>query len=455
MNIIVVGAGKVGYALSEQLINEGHEITIIDKNEERLQYSISTLDVQGIDGNGTSYSVQKEAGIDNADLLIAVTNQDEINLLSCLIAKKAANCQVIARVRNPEYYNEIKFIQEKLGLSLSINPEKAAADEAARLIQLPSAMDIDSFAGGKVNMIRFEITGSSILCGMKLSDLHSSVSHNMIIGIVERGSRVFIPNGNVILEKGDIVSAVLPLWEVANIANKLGFNSKKLKTVMIAGGGEVTYYLAKLLIAAKMKVKILEKNKDRCEFLSEQLPKAMIINGDASDRTILHEEGIDQTDAFVALTNMDEENIMLSLYANSVSDAKVITKINKITFEEVIKNMSIGSVICPKNITAEHLVSYVRAMQNSMGSNVETLYKLMDNKVEALEFIVRETAKEKGVVGIPLMKLPLISDLLISVIVRNNQVIIPGGKDTIEVGDRVIVVTANKGLKDLSDILKD
>ena len=455
MNIIVVGAGKVGFALSEQLINEGHEITIIDKSNDMLQYCLSTLDIQGVLGNGTSYRVLKDAGVDKADLIIAVTNSDEINLLSCLLAKKAANCQVIARVRNPEYYEEIKFIQEKLGLSLSINPEKAAADEIARLIQLPSAMDIDTFAGGRVNMIRFQVVENSILNGMKLTDLHFSVSKNIIIGIVERGDEVFIPNGDVVLKKGDIVSAVIPLWEVSNIANKLGFISKKLKNVMIAGGGDVTYYLARLLIAAKVNVKIIEKSKERCEFLSENIPKAMIINGDASDRTVLLEENIDDTDAFVALTNFDEENIMLALYANKVSKAKVITKINKITFEDVIKTMPIGSVVCPKNITAEHIVSYVRAMQNSMGSNVETLYKLIDNRVEALEFKVRESAVSKGIVGIPLMRLPLKKDLIICIIVRKNRVIIPGGKDTIEVGDSVIVVTANLGLNDLGDIIKD
>lgn len=450
MKIIVVGSGKVGYTLSEQLNDEGHEITMIDTNGVKLQKIADTLDVKGIAGNGTSYHIQVEAGVENADLLIAVTNHDEINMLSCLIAKKAGNCQTIARVRDPEYYEEIAFIREELGLSMSINPELAAAEEAARLLQFSSAIDVDTFARGRVNLLRFKIPEGSILHNLRIKDLPGKINMNALICILEHNREVSIPDGNSLLMAGDVVSIIVPMADASQFFQKIGINNKRISSVLIAGGGTIGYYLAKLLLKAKFKVKIIEHNLNRCKTLSELLPEALIIYGDATDQQVLLEEGIRQTDAFVALTDIDEENIMLSLYANQVSKAKLITKINRISFEEVIKEIPIGSVIYPKNITAEHIIRYVRAKQNSLGSNIETLYRMADNRVEALEFIVAENSI---VTDKPLEQLKTKDNLLICSIQRGRQLITPSGKDFIKVGDKVIVVTTHLGLSDINDII--
>ena len=451
MKIIVVGFGKVGYVLADQLNDEGHELTVIDINEDRMQYAMSQLDIQAIAGNGTSYLTQMEAGIADSDLLIAVTDHDEINLLSCLIAKKAGNCHTIARVRNPEYSKEINFIKEELGLSMSINPERAAAMEIAHLIQIPSAMEIDTFARGKVNLIKFRIPQGSPIVNVRLCE--NTLLKDCLLCIVQRQDKsVIIPDGNTILHEGDIVSVIIPMSRMFKFFSSIGIKTKPIKDVLIVGGSTIAYYLAEILIKSHINVKIIEQKKSRCDELSANLPGAMIIYGDAANRDILDEEGIRSTDAFVSLTDLDEENIMLSLYANKVSSAKIITKINKIDFEEVISDMPIGSIICPKNITAEGIIQYVRSMQNSFGSNIETLYRMMDNRVEALEFVVRD---DSSVTNTPLMSLNLKENLLICCINRNGKIITPSGKDSILKGDSVVVVTTKKGLNDIKDIIKD
>ena len=451
MKIIVVGFGKVGYVLADQLNNEGHDLTVIDLNENRMQYAISQLDIQAITGNGTSYRTQMEAGIQNSDLLIAVTDHDEINLLSCLIAKKAGNCHTIARVRNPEYSKEINFIKEELGLSMSINPERAAAMEIVHLIQIPSAMEIDTFARGRVNLIKFRVPTGSPILNIKVSD--NALLKDCLLCVVQRYDKsIIIPDGNTVLREGDIVSVIVPLNKIFRFFSSIGIKTRPIKDVLIVGGSTIAYYLAETLIKSRINVKIIEQKQSRCEELSALLPEAMIICGDASNRGVLDEEGIKNTDAFVSLTNLDEENIMLSLYANKISSAKIITKINKIDFEEVISDMPIGSIICPKNITAEGIIRYVRSMQNSSEGNMETLYRMMDNRVEALEFIVRE---DSAVTNTPLMNLNLNENLLICCINRNGRIITPSGKDVILKGDSVVIVTTKLGLNNIRDIIKD
>ena len=451
MKIIVVGFGKVGYVLADQLNNEGHDLTVIDLNENRMQYAISQLDIQAITGNGTSYRTQMEAGIQDSDLLIAVTNHDEINLLSCLIAKKAGNCHTIARVRNPEYSKEINFIKEELGLSMSINPERAAAMEIVHLIQIPSAMEIDTFARGRVNLIKFRVPNGSPILNIKVSD--NALLKDCLLCVVQRYDKsIIIPDGNTVLREGDIVSVIVPLNKIFKFFSSIGIKTRPIKDVLIVGGSTIAYYLAETLIKSRINVKIIEQKQSRCEELSALLPEAMIICGDASNRGVLDEEGIKNTDAFVSLTNLDEENIMLSLYANKISSAKIITKINKIDFEEVISDMPIGSIICPKNITAEGIIRYVRSMQNSSEGNMETLYRMMDNRVEALEFIVRENS---AVTNTPLMNLNLKENLLICCINRNGRIITPSGKDVILKGDSVVIVTTKLGLNNIRDIIKD
>ncbi len=452
MNILVVGCGNVGYTLSEQLSGEGHEITLIDTDAERLQNVVDTLDIQGVAGSGVSYDTLIEAGLEDADLFIAVTNEDEINMLGCLMANKIGKCKTIARVRTPEYYNDIKYIKDELGLSMAINPELEAALEMSRLIQIPSAIDVDSFDKGRINMIKFKIPEGSALDSMAVWDIRSKISPNMLVCIAQRGDRITIPNGSYVLRAGDMISFVTPMRDVYSIFKKTGIKARNIKNVMIAGGGRISYYLANILIKSKMKVKIIEKDRKRCEELSELLPNAMIICGNVTNKQLLDEEGINNTDAFVSVTETDEENILLSLYADRTTDAKIITKIKKITFEEIVRDLNIGSIVDPKNIVAEIIIRYVRALHNSFGSNVETLYKLCDNKVEALEFNVNRGISR--VTGIPLMSLKLKKNLLISAIMRDGKNFIPDGKDTIEVGDKVIVVTSNLGLNDIKDILE-
>ncbi|MBQ9886350.1 MAG: Trk system potassium transporter TrkA [Lachnospiraceae bacterium] len=452
MNIIIVGCGKVGYALAEQLNDEGHEITIIDKNDAVIRTVTSTLDIIGVTGNGSSFRVQLEAGVDKADLLIAVTDKDEVNMLACLIAKKAGNCRTIARVRDPEYYEEINYIRDELGLSLSINPEWAAAYEIAKLIQVPSALELDSFAKGRVNLVKVKVPIDSVLDGIKLRDIPAKVGKDILVCIVERRHEVIIPDGSCVLQAGDAISIIMPLKNASQIYQKIGVSVKPIKNIMIAGGSTIAYYLAKILLNSKVRVKIIEKDSARCKQLSEILPKASIINGDATDKAVLLEEGIKKADAIASLTDLDEENILLSLYADKVSEAKIITKINKIAFEEVIGEMPVGSIICPKNLTAEQIIQYIRAKQNSFGSNVETMYKMVDNKVEALEFKVGAHSK---VINIPLENLKLKDNLLLCCIFRNGTIKTPSGKDTIMPGDNVIVVTTHKGLKDIKDILRE
>lgn len=451
MKIIIVGCGKVGLTLTEQLNNEGHDITVIDKDGAKLRTVTDNIDVMGVEGNGAIYQVQMEAGIKDTDLLIATTNSDELNMLCCLIAKKAGNCHTIARIRNPEYANEVQYIREELNLSMAINPELAAATEISRLLKFPSLIKIDTFSKGRVELMKLIIPANSVLHNMPICDVVPRLHCKILICAVERRHEVIIPGGNFVMQAGDKISFVAAAAEAMEFFHQLGITNNTIKNVMFVGGGKITYYLAKMLEDTKIKIKIIEQNLQRCHELSDLLPKAMIIHGDGSDQQLLLEEGICQTDAFAALTGFDEENIMLSLYASSLSKAKLITKINRIAFEDVIQQMNLGSIIYPKLITADTIIRYVRAMQNSMGSNVETLCKIVANKAEALEFRVERDA---AVVGIPLEKLSLKDNLLIACINRGGKIITPRGKDTIEPGDTVIVVTTHSGLNDLKDILK-
>ena len=454
MKIIIVGCGKVGYTLAEQLSEEGHEITVIDSKAERVQAAVDALDVIGYIGNGNSYKMQKEAGVEEADLVIAVTSQDEVNLLACLIAKKAGNCQTIARVRNPEYMDEIDYIREELGLSLSINPEFATARDIDRLIQVPSALEVDTFANGRAYMFRLEVPKGSPWNDMKVMDIAVKYGNHFLICVLERGDEVVIPSGHTMIKEGDKISMIAPTESMNALFNAVGIKTRPIRNVMIAGGSTIAFYLAQKLLKAKVNITIIDNNYKKCQDLSEKLDGAMIIYGDASDSKVLLEEGIEHMDAFVALTNLDEENIMLSLYANHVSNAKLITKVNKISFEGIVQSIPIGSIISPKYLTAEHIIQYVRDLENHSGnaheSSVDMVYRLANNKVEALEFTVDEESK---VVDTPIMNIPLKSNLLICCILRKNRVLIPSGQDKIQAGDRIVIVSKERRLNRLEDIL--
>ena len=452
MHIVIVGGGKVGTALVHSLSQEDNNICIVDVKPDVVRQLATDYDVMGMVGNGASYGVLKEAGIETADLLIAVTEHDELNLLCCVIARKASKCQTIARVRNPMYSQEKRFLQRELGLSMIINPEQTAAAEIASLLGFPSALGIDSFAGGKVEMIRFKIPADSKLDGKTLRDVNAMIGGDFLICAVDREGQVAIPDGNFILRSGDSVSMVTTRKTAKGFFEKIDMNTNRARNTMIIGGGKITLYLAKMLDNLGIAVKIIEKNPERCLELSEALPHATIINGDGSDETFLKEERIDTMDSFVALTNMDEENILLSLMAKKKVSRKVITKINREQLNEVIHNLEIDSVVYPKLLTAQKILRYSRATKNSIGSNVKTLYRMYDDKVEALEFYVTENSK---VTGIPLFKMKRKKGLLIGAVIRNDKLIIPDGQTEIMPGDSVIIVTTHLGLQDIGDILEE
>lgn len=450
MNIIIVGCGKIGAMLIEQLCSEGHNVAAIDRNPEKVEAISMKYDALGIVGNGASYTTQLEAGVEKADVFIAVAGQDEVNLLCCLLAKKAGNCNTIARVRNPVYRQEINIIKEEIKLSMSINPEFTAALEIARVLRFPSAIKIDTFEKGKIELIQYKLKEDSKLDGHSLSDISSTYKSNILICTVERGDEVYIPKGDFKLAANDTISIMATPRNLNDFFKKIGLTNHQVKNTLIVGGGEISYYLAVELLAMGVDVKIIEKEPEKCSFLSEQLPGAIVINGDETDQSLLLEEGIERVESFVSLTNFDEENILLSMYIRSKSNAKTVTKIHRITFDEIVEQLDLGSIICPQKITSESILQYVRAMQNSMGSNIETLYKIIENKAEALEFIIKKNAP---VIGIPLQDLPLKKNIIIGAIVHKGNVFIPKGSDTISKGDRVIIITTNFQLYDISDIL--
>ena len=451
LKIIIIGCGKVGRTLVEQLSQEGHDITIIDKNRERISQLANLYDVMGLVGNGASYNIQKEAGIGNADLIIAVTGSDELNLLCCTIATQVGNCAAIARVRTPDYSQEAEYLREKLGLALIINPEYEAARDMARILYLPSSLEVTGFAHGQAELIKYAIPENSPMDGIAIKDLSHKLKANILIGAIERDDDVFIPSGDFILKKGDKLSFVGAHKQAKEFFSHLGLNSHSVKNTMIIGGGKAAYYLAKELLSRGIKVKIIENDFNRCEELSILLPEAIIINGAATDQTLLREEGIETTQSFVPLTGIDEENIMLTLYAKQVSKAKVITKINRITFTNVINSLDLGSVIYPKYITSEAIIAYVRAKKASMHSNIETLYHMYDSRVEAIEFFVSE---KSAVTDVPLKDLTLKDNLLLCFINRNGKIIIPSGNKKKKKNDTVMIITKHTGFNQIQDILK-
>ena len=451
LNIIIVGGGKVGTTLVEQLAQEGHDITIIDQNSKVVEAITNTYDAMGVIGNGASYSTQVEAGIEKADLFIAVTNSDELNLLCCTVAKRAGNLAAIARVRTPDYSKEVDYFIEKLGLAMIINPDFVSSRVIAKILTLPTALDVTSFSHGKVNLVRIEIPEENPLCNKTIAELgREGLLQQTVICAIEREGKIFIPSGAFIIRPKDIISFAASQRESRIFLKKAGFKTGQVKTCMIVGGGRAGYYAAELLIKAGIDVRIIEINQGRCEKLSELLPDATIIHGDGTSEELLKEEGIDDVDAFIPLTGIDEENILLSLHAKKVSHAKVITRLTRNNFMEVVSGLDLGSVLYPKYITSEAIIAYVRAKNNSKGCNIETLYHMFDSRAEAIEFKVEKTSE---VVDVPLSKLSLKKDLLIAFINRNGKIIIPKGQDEIKVGDTVMIVTIQKGFRDIQDIL--
>lgn len=453
MKIVIVGDGKIGSTLAEQLSSEGHDITVIDNNSSTLQQTNEDLDILCVEGNGATVATQKEAGVDVSDLLIAATTSDELNLLCCLVAKKLGAQHTIARVRNPEYDGELSLISDDLGLSLSVNPELCCATEIARTLRIPSAIKTDSFAKGRLELMRIRLPNDSVLAGKALMELPALTRAKVLICAVERGeNEVYIPSGTFRLESGDCITVAASFRSAQAFLKKAELATNRIRSVIIAGGGRIGFYLARQLLEAGMSVKIIESDMARCEELSAELPKADVFCGDGTNEAFLRECGIEEADAFAAMTGIDEENILMALYARRMwPKLKVITKNNRHSFQSMIESMDIGSVFNPRLSASDLICRYVRSMQNSHGSKVETLYKLAGGRAEALEF---RAAQNAGLCGIALQELKLRKNLLIAAINRSGKVIIPSGQDTIEVGDTVVVVTSVTGLNDLGDILE-
>lgn len=451
LSIIIVGCGKVGITLVQRLVKEGHDISVIDKNPDKISRVMNSYDVFGVVGNGASYTVQMEAGIESADVLVAVTGSDELNLLCCVVGKRVGDCDVIARVRTPDYSGDINYLKEKLGLAMIINPEKETANAISRILYMPTALEVIPFARGLAEVVRIKLPAGNVLAGKSIGDLSRELSGAVLICAVEREGQVYIPNGSFQLGAGDVISFISPLREGRKFLRRMGFHTHHVNNGLIVGGSRSAYYLARQMIDHGISVKLIEADRSHCEALSVALPDAIVINGNGNDEELLKEVGIENVESFIPLTGIDEENILLTLYAQKVSNAKVITKINRINFHEVIDNLDLGSVVYPKYITTEAIVRFVRTKKASMNSNIEAMTHMYDDRVEVIEFLIEHASK---VTDTPLMHLSLRDDLLVACIEREGKVIIPNGSDEIRVGDSVIIVTTCSGFTDILEILK-
>ncbi len=451
MKIIIVGCGKVGYAIAQQLTQEKHDITMVDDEAAHLSRADSTLDVLCIHGNGASISVLMEAGARDADLVIAVTGVDETNLVCALIAKSVGAQHTIARVRNPDYRRDADMLKREIGLDMVINPDLAAAQEIARILSFPAAVSVEPFAGGRIDMIGFQMHEGDTILGHSLSDFHRERVAEVLICAAQRGDDIIIPNGAFVPQMDDRLYMVGSKAELHKMLKSMGRSLQRVKDVSILGGSRISMYLSWELARAGTRVHIVEQDHDKCLRLSQDLPDAMIIEGDGTDQEMIRSENLFGTDGFVALTGRDEENLLMALAARRAGVRKVLAKMTRPNYMDLVQETGLGSIISPKDIIANQITRYVRALANSQGMAVESLYKLLGGKVEALEF----TAKNDGygILHAPLMKLPLRNGVLLAAIVREGRIIIPGGLTTIEPGDHVLVVTNVPGLTDLKNIL--
>ena len=450
MKIIIVGGGKVGYTLAEQLSTEDHDIILIDNDDDVLTHADETLDIMCIKGNGASVDILKTAGISEADILLAVTDSDELNMICCVIGKKLGAKHTVARVRNTDYSNEFKMLREELELDMVINPEMEAAAEIAQMILFPSAVDVEAFAYNLVELVEFRVLETDPIINTKLVDLSKLLPSKILFCTIMRGDEVFIPKGNFVLLPDDLVQVIGERNSISRFFKYLGRNTHKVKNVTIIGGSRTAIYLTWLLEEMDLNVKIIELNKDRCLILNDILTKSMIICGDGTDQEVLDSENIESADAVVALTDRDEENLIISLYAHQCGVPKVILKINRQNYFPIVQKLGLDSIISPKYITANYILRYIRALDNSQGIAVEKLYRILDNKAEIVEFTVKDSF---NVTDIKLQDLSLKNDVLIASIVRNKTIIIPDGNDVIKENDKVIVVSKTGFITDLSDIL--
>ena len=452
MKIIIVGCGKVGYAIAQQLTQEKHDITLVDDEPEHLSRADSTLDAMCLNGNGASISVLMEAGVRSADLVIAVTGVDETNLVCCLIAKSLGAQHTVARVRNPDYRRDADMLKREIGLDMVINPDLAAAQEIARILSFPAAISVEPFAGGRIDMVGFQMQESDTILGHSLSDFHRERVAEVLICAAQRGDEFIIPNGSFVPQLDDRLYMVGTKAELQKMLKSMGRSLHRVKDVSILGGSRISMYLSWELARTGTRVHIVEQDHDKCLRLSQELPDAMIIEGDGTDNDMIRSENLFGADGFVALTGRDEENLLMALSARRAGVRKVLAQMTRPNYMELVQETGLGSIISPKDIIANQITRYVRALANSQGMAVESLYKLLGGRVEALEFTVNEKGAER--LGLPLKDLTLKPGILLAAIVREGRTIIPGGMTVIQAGDHVLVVTNAMGLTDLKDILE-
>ena len=451
MKIIIIGCGKIGSTLADKLNREGNDVVVIDKNAAKVKEVANKHDLMGIIGNGSTRKIQKEAGIDSADLVIAVTGSDELNLLSCVMAKRKTDCQTIARVKRPEYSGESQYLRDEFDLSMVINPEYMAAEEIARLLKFPAALSIDSFAGGRVELLKLRLPEGCDLVGRSLKEAMLKLKSDVLICTVERGDEAFIPKGDFVFQERDVISIAASQKNAQDFFKKLNHKLDSAKTATIVGGGVVTHYLCEILEKSNISLKIIEKDDSVCNDFSNKFDNVTVISANPADESILKEEGAAKTDAFIALTDLDEENILLSLFAKESGSRKVITKINRIDYNSVISKLDLDSIVYPKNIAADLCIRHVRAKNKTRGSSMKNFYNIINDQVEATEFTVEEGSP---LIGKPLLTLKLKENILIAAILRGKTVLVPRGSSVIEKGDSVVIVAKGLSVRSLSEILK-
>lgn len=451
MKIVIIGLGTIGRTILKSLSNEGHTITIIDENKDKIETLIEKYDVSGVVGNGACFDIQKEAGVLSADLAIALTNSDELNIFVCLVAKKLGVQNTIARVRNPDYRKQILAMKDELGISMIVNPEQDTATEIFNLINLPSIAQVERFAKGRVLLVEIVAEKGCTLIGETLITLGKKLKNKVLICAVQRGQNVIIPTGHFMIEQGDRIHLTSDAKTLRDFLAEISLVKSPLKNIMIVGGSKIGYYLANELSKKKFKIKLIESDPATAEELADELPHVTVIQGNGTRHDLLLEEGIEAMDAFVALTDIDEENMVVSMFANKMKIKKTITQIKSDDLIGMLDELGIQNTVSPRDIVANRIISYIRALENTVGSNVLTLYRLVNDQVEALEFLAR---KQEDIYDKPLRELNIKRNCLIACIIRENSVIIPNGNDCIKLGDSVIVVTTHKNFDDLTDIFE-
>lgn len=451
MKIVIIGIGTIGLTILNNLSTKTHNVTIIDYNKEKVERYIEKYDIQGVVGNGASIDIQREAGVQNADVIITLSNSDELNVFASLVAKKLGGKYTIARVRNPQYRDQIIEMKDELGISMIVNPEQDTANEIFNMINLPEIATVEKFAGGRALLVEIVAEKGCKLIGETLISLGKKLKTKVLICAIQRGNEAIIPSGNLEICEGDRIHFTSDANSLRDFLSEINIVKSPLKNIMILGGNKIGYYLADKLSDKKYNIKLIESNKATAEELAEVLPNVTIINGNGTQHDLLIEEGIEAMDAFIAITNIDEENMIVSMFANKMKVRKTITQIKSENLYGMLSELGIANNVSPKNIVADRIISYIRALENSVGSNILTLYRLVNNRVEALEFLAK---RQDDIYNKPLRELKIKNNCLIACIIRENKVIIPDGNTSIELGDNVIVVTTHKNFDDLTDVFE-